>query len=397
MELTGKKIVIIVENLPLPFDRRVWQEANSLKESGAEVLIICPSGKGYENEFEEINNIKIYRYNLLIEAESAFGYLIEYLSAIYHQRRLLKTIWKKRNGFDAIQACNPPDLIYLSVKKYIKKGVKFVFDHHDINPELYLAKFGKKDLFYKFLLFFERKTFQNAHISIATNNSYADIAVKRGLMKKEKVFVVRSGPALSRMKKYPPKIELKKNKKITIGYVGVIGQQEGIDHLLDALSILINDLHFTDFHCYVCGDGPILEKMKLYASSLKLNYYVTFTGRIPDTELLDILNSSDICVNPDIFNEMNDLSTMNKIMDYMSLGKPIVQYDLKEGKYSAQKSSLYAKPNDRSDFAKKLHKLILNPKTREKMGKEGYLRVQSELHWGIEEPKYLSAYCKLFQ
>jgi len=396
LELTGKKIVIIVENLPLPFDRRVWQEAMVLFKLGAKVFIICPTGKNYEKKYEVIDGIKIYRHNLLVEASGALGYFFEYISSLFHQRRLLKKIWDEQNGFDVIQACNPPDLIYLVVKKYKKRDVKFVFDHHDINPELYIAKFGKKDIFYKLLLYFEKKTFEHSDISIATNESYADIAHKRGLMLKQDIFIVRSGPDLNRLKKYPCIEELKKNKKITLGYVGVIGQQEGIDHLLDTLKILIDKFKFNDFHCYICGDGPALNPMKKYTLSLDIGDYITFTGRIPDNELLDILNTSDICINPDIWNEMNDKSTMNKIMEYMALAKPIVQYKLKEGEVSAGRASLYVENNNKNDFAKKLYQLINDEKLRLEMGEFGYKRVTEELHWGIESEKYVLAYNFLF-
>tara|TARA_Y100001980_G_C14556662_1_gene349167 strand:+ start:12015 stop:13211 length:1197 start_codon:yes stop_codon:yes gene_type:complete len=397
LELIGKKIVIIVENLPLPFDRRVWQESNALKEAGAEVFIICPIGKGYELEYEKINDIHIYRHFLPIEANGAIGYLFEYSYSLFYQRKLLRKIWIEQNGFDVIQACNPPDLIYLNVKKYIKMGVKFVFDHHDINPELYLAKFEKEDVFYKLLKFFERQTFSCADISIATNESYKKIAIERGLMKPTDVYVVRSGPDLSRLKIQAPKIELKKNKLITIGYIGVIGQQEGIDHLLKALKILVDKFNYHDFHCYIIGDGPVRLVMEKMCKKLNLDSFVTFTGRIPDSKMLNILNTCDLCVNPDIYNEMNDKSTMNKIMEYMALGKPIVQYDLTEGRVSAQDASLYAARNDINDFAIKIFELINNKDKRELMSNFGKKRVLKDLHWGIEKEKYLDTYRMLLK
>jgi len=392
LELTGKKIIIIVENLPLPFDRRVWQEANTLKKYGANIFIICPKGLGAEKKYERINGIHIYRHSLPLEAKNAMGYFFEYSFALFCQWKLLNYIWKKENGFDIIQACNPPDIIYLVIKKYIKKGVKFVFDHHDINPELYLSKFNKKDIYYKLLLYFEFQTFNNAHVVISTNESYKKIALDRGKVDKNKVFIIRSGPDLSRLVISNQNINLKKGKNITIGYVGVIGKQEGIDHLLEALNHLMHSCNYNDFHCYICGSGPALSDMKNYMNKLELDKYVTFTSRIPDKELLEILNTSDICVNPDSWNEMNDKSTMNKIMEYMALGKPIVQYDLKEGRYSAGESSLYAEPNNPLDFAKNIYSLIINPKLRAKMGNIGHKRVHDELQWDIEALKYASIY-----
>tara|TARA_Y100001970_G_scaffold168897_1_gene206550 strand:+ start:30574 stop:31770 length:1197 start_codon:yes stop_codon:yes gene_type:complete len=395
LELTGKKIVIIVENLPLPFDRRVWQESNTLKEAGAEVFIICPKGKGYDIDYEVIDGIHIYRYRLPLEAKGALGYFLEYSYSLFYQRKLLNKIWNEHGKFDVIQACNPPDLIYLNVKKYIKKGVKFIFDHHDINPELYIAKFNRKDIFYKLLQYFERQTFRYANLSIATNESYKEIAIKRGLMEPSKVFVVRSGPDLSRLKIQESKLEIKKNKLITIGYIGVIGQQEGIDHLLEILKILLDKYNFNNFHCYIIGDGPVRDNMIKMSYEMKLEDFVSFPGRIPDSEMLDILNSCDICVNPDIYNEMNDKSTMNKIMEYMALGKPIVQYNLTEGRISAGEASLYAKKNNRDDFADKIMELVNNEEKRLLMSKYGKDRVYNDLHWGIEKYKYLDVYKKI--
>ena len=393
--VTNKKILIIVENLPLPFDRRVWQEATTLKESGNEVFIICPKGKGYHSSYELINGIHIYRHPLYFEAHGAFGYLIEYSIAIFWEFILAFKIYF-RHGFDVIQACNPPDLIFLSAIPFKLLGKKFVFDHHDINPELYIAKFHRKDFFYKIILLLEKFTFRLADMTIATNESYKKIAVERGGIEPNKVHIVRSGPKLERLKLMEPKEELKRGKKYLISYVGVIGQQEGIDHLLEALEILINDLEFSDFLCIICGDGPALTSMKHLSHKKELNSFVKFSGRIPDNELMEVLNTADVCVNPDICNEMNDRSTMNKIMEYMALKKPIVQYDLKEGRFSAQNASLYAKPNNRKDFAKKILYLFNNPDLRKKMGEFGYNRIKTELSWSIEAPKYLKAYHDLF-
>lgn len=395
MNITGKKVLIIVENLPLPFDRRVWQEANTLKDNGAEVFIICPKGKGYESSYENIHGIHIYRHKLPVEGNSVFGYFAEYFSALFWELLLAIKIFIKHR-FDVIQACNPPDLIFLVALPFKLFGVKFVFDHHDINPELYIAKKGKQDFFYKLMLFLEKLTFRLADISIATNHSYKEIAIARGKMAPEDVFVVRSGPKLERLKIQPPQPELKYGKSILIGYVGVIGQQEGIDHLLEVLSILVNEHRYTDFHCTICGGGPALEAMQQYAAELNLQNFVNFTGRIPDEELLPILNTADICVNSDVWNEMNDKSTMNKVMEYMALGKPMVQYDLKEGRFSASLASLYAKANDRQDFAQKLLELINDPAKRAEMGEFGRNRVESQLQWEIEAPKLIRAYSWLW-
>lgn len=395
MELTGKKILIIVENLPVPFDRRVWQEATSLKNSGAEVFVICPKGKGYEESYIFLDGIHIFRHPMFYEANGPLGYLFEYGNALFWEFLLSLKIFF-HYGFDVIHACNPPDLIFLVGFPYKLIGKKFVFDHHDINPELYIAKFNKRDIFYRLLCLFEKLTFKLADLSIATNESYKEIAIKRGKMPPDRVFVVRSGPNLNRLKIMPPNNSYKRGKNILIGYVGVIGQQEGIDHLLKALKVLVEKYNIYDFHCIICGGGTELENMKNLSAQLGLNDLVEFTGRIPDDQLLEILNTADICVNPDIYNEMNDKSTMNKIMEYMALGKPIVQYDLKEGRFSAGEASLYAKPNDIEDFANKIHELIKDPDKRKKMGEFGRTRIENELQWCYEEKKLIMTYKKLF-
>jgi glycosyltransferase involved in cell wall biosynthesis len=391
----NKRILIIVENLPSPFDRRVWQEATTLVAAGYEVSIICPTGKGYGRTYEVIDDVHIYRHRLPLEAESAAGYAIEYGVALFWEFVLAWRVLLTR-GFDAIQACNPPDTIFLVGGFFRLLGKKFVFDHHDINPELYEAKFGRRDFFYRVMLALEHWTFRVANISIATNESYRRIAIERGGMRPERVHVVRSGPRLDRLKILPPVPSLRNGRTYLIGYVGVMGEQEGIDYLLRAARIIVFDMQRTDVQFGLVGGGTSLEKLKAYAAELRLADYVTFTGRVPDQEMLEMLNTADVCVNPDVANEMNDKSTMNKIMEYMALKKPIVQFDLTEGRYSAQNASLYAARNDENDLAAKIIELLDDPVRRERMGQIGYQRVLNELSWDFEAPKLLAAYEQLF-
>ncbi|MDN3641816.1 glycosyltransferase family 4 protein [Lutimonas halocynthiae] len=385
--LKGKHILFIVENLPVPFDRRVWQEATTLKESGMEVSIICPQMKGYTKSFEILEGIEIYRHPLPLEARGALGYLVEYGAAIYWEMKLAKKIYKKK-PFDVIHGCNPPDLIYLTAKRFKKYGVKYVFDHHDINPELYIAKYDKKDFFYKLMIYFERQTFKHAISSIATNESYKKIAIERGGMKPDKVQVIRSGPKLERLKLQEPKNEFKKGRKYLLGYLGVIGEQEGIDLLLESMKMIVQKRQ--DVQLAIVGGGSDLELLKTMSAEKGLSDYVDFYGRVPDKVLLDVLNTADVCVNPDKPTEMNNLSTMNKIMEYMALKKPIVQFDLKEGKYSAQDASLYA--INTTDFAEKVLLLLDDVQLRKKMGEVGYSRVLSELSWEYESKKLIDFY-----
>jgi len=389
---TGKHILIIVENLPLPFDRRVWQEANTLKSQGAEVSVICPKMKGYDKKYELINGIHIYRHYLPTEGSGAVGYLVEYTSALFFEFLLsLKIFFRKR--FHVIQGCNPPDLIFLIALFYKIFGVKYVFDHHDINPELYLTKFGEKSFFYRLMIIFERLTFLTANYSIATNNSYREIAIKRGKMKPEKVWVIRSGPGLDRLKIVEGNPKYKKGRSFLIGYVGVIGEQEGLDLLLEALQAIIKLR--TDVQCAIIGGGTELEKIKVLAKKTGLDKYVDFYGRVEDEVLVDILNTADVCVNPDRPTIMNNLSTMNKIMEYMALKKPIVQFDLKEGRYSAEEASLYASNTSPDDFATKIMWLLDHPEERRKMGEYGYNRVIRELSWDHESKKLTEFYSKV--
>jgi glycosyltransferase involved in cell wall biosynthesis len=393
---TPKRVLILVENLPSPFDRRVWQEATTLRDAGYKVSIICPTGRGYERRFELIGSIHIYRYKLPIEAEGALGYAAEYATALFWSFMLAWRVFLTR-GFDVIHACNPPDLFFLIGGFFKLFGKKFVFDHHDINPELYEAKFGRRDFFYRLMLRLERWTFRTADVSIATNDSYRRIAIERGGMDSERVFVVRSGPSLERMKIEPADERLKCGRRYLVGYVGVMGRQEGIDYLLQAIQHIVFELKRTDIHFGLVGGGTSLQEMKELAIQLNIAQFITFTGRVPDDRLLAMLNTADLCVNPDIANAMNDKSTMNKIMEYMALAKPIVQFDLAEGRVSAQNASLYAKRNDSIDLACKIVGLLDDPPLRQRMGDSGRQRVLSELAWEHEIPKLLAAYRALWQ
>lgn len=391
-----RRILMIVENLPVPFDRRVWSQARTLRRAGYDVSVICPKGKGAESAYELLEDIHVYRHPLPIEAKGVLAYPLEYLSALIFELWLTLRVFFGR-GFDVIHACNPPDTIFLIGGLFkLVAGTRFVFDHHDINPELYEAKFGRRDFFWKLLVWLERMTFKTADVSIATNGSYRRIAIDRGGMAPDSVFVVRSGPDLNRMQMLPPRPALKKGRAHLVGYVGVIGQQEGIDLLLHAVRSIVCDHGRHDIHFGIVGGGPALKDMQALAERLDIADYVTFTGRVPDRELLEMLNTSDVYVNPDRVNAMNDKSTMNKIMEYMALEKPIVQFELCEGRVSAGEASLYARPNDPKDMAAKIVALIDDPAQRAAMGAYGRTRVLEGLSWEHEAPKLLAAYDAVF-
>lgn len=389
--LADRKVLIIVENLPVPFDRRVWQEARALKAAGAEVSVISPTGKGFTETYECLEGIHVYRHPLPVEANSAAGYAREYGAALYHQMRLAFKVWR-RHGFDTLHGCNPPDLIFLIALPFKLMGKRYVFDHHDINPELYEAKFDRRDVFWRLMRLFEWLTFKTANVVISTNESYKSIAIERGGKRPDDVFVVRSGPDLSRVRHAEPNAALRKGRRHLVGYVGVMGEQEGIDLLLEAARYIVHDLGRDDVQFCLAGAGPSLESLKADAVRLGVADAVTFMGRVPDAELFEMLSTADVCVNPDRVNPMNDKSTMNKILEYMALGKPIVQFEVTEGRVSAGEASLYAKPNDPKDFAEKVLELLADPAACARMGAFGRHRVETQMAWSYEVPNLIAAY-----
>ena len=392
--LAGKKVLIIVENLPVPFDRRVWQEATTLRAAGAVVSVICPTGKGYTEAYEEIDGIHVYRHGLPLDANGALGYLLEYSSALFHETTLAFRVLR-RHGFDVIHACNPPDLIFLVAMLFKPFGKRFLFDHHDINPELYEAKFGRRGFFWKLMVWAEKLTFMAADVSIATNNSYRQIAIERGGMKADDVYVVRSGPNLAKLKQVQPNPTWKNGRDYLVGYVGVMGQQEGIDLLLESVDYTVNTLGRKDVQFCLVGGGPSLDELKAQCQQMGLSDYVTFTGRAPDAELFEVLSTADVCVNPDRVNPMNDKSTMNKILEYMAFSRPIVQFEVAEGRYSAQEASLYALANDPKDMADKVLELLADPVRRAEMGRVGRERVETQFSWQHQVPTLIDAYRKV--
>ncbi|PRY74071.1 glycosyltransferase involved in cell wall biosynthesis [Yoonia maritima] len=390
-ELAGRKVLIVVENLPVPFDRRVWMEARTLKAAGAEVSVICPTGKGFDATEEVIEGIHVYRHSLPLDASGAAGYLLEYGAALFHEMRLTLKVWR-RQGIDVIQGCNPPDLIFLAALPLKLFGIKYIFDHHDINPELYEAKFNRRDFFWRLMRLFEKWTFKTANVSIATNESYKKIAVERGGMVPEDVFIVRSGPDLTRLIRQPETKKWHNGRDFLVGYVGVMGDQEGIDLLLESIAYLVQTQGRTDIQFVLIGGGPSLDGLTEMAKEMGLSDYVTFPGRAPDDELFEVLSNADVCVNPDRVNEMNDKSTMNKILEYMAFEKPMVQFDVTEGRFSAADSSLYAAANDIVDFANKISDLLADPEKRARMGAIGRKRVETEMAWPYQVPALIGAY-----
>ncbi|MBI1219818.1 MAG: glycosyltransferase [Rhodobacteraceae bacterium] len=393
---TPRRVLILVENLPVPLDRRVWLEATTLVAQGYVVSVISPMGRGWDQAREQIEGVNIYRYPEPVEAHSgAVAYAREYLHALWHMARLARYVWRD-HGFDVVQGCNPPDLLFLVAALYRPFGVRYLFDHHDVSPELFEAKFARRGLLYRVMLWWERLSFRAASVSIATNESFRWVAIDRGRMAPEDVFVVRSAPKVEKFEIRPADPAVRKGAKTVLGYVGVIGQQEGMDLLVEAIDILVRKLGHSDLHAVIVGFGPHLPEVQRDVEARGLAQHFTFTGPLYGEDLLRALNSCDIGVSPDPKNAMNDISTMNKVMEYMTLEKPVVQFDLTEGRASAGDASLYAKANDPADFAAKIAWLIDNPAKGHAMGKIGRARVFDALSWAHSVSNLLAAYDRVF-
>ena len=389
-------VLIIVENLPVPFDRRVWMEATTLQRAGWSVWVICPTGKGSEADFEVLEGVQIHRHELPPEGHGLAGYVREYAAALWGEARLARRIWRHEQRFSVVHVCNPPDLLFLVAGWYrVVHGARVVYDQHDIMPELFEAKFGRRGWAYWVVRLAERLTYATADIVIATNDSYRQIAVTRGRRRLEDVITVRSAPDLSRFVRLEDRRRVRRGRRYCVGYVGVMGPQEGLDHLLQAIRIIVEDHGRRDISFMLVGDGPSRPSLRALAQDLGVAEFVEFTGRVRDEELIRRLSSCDVCVNPDPLNPFNDASTMNKVLEYMSLRLPVVQFDLTEGRRSAGGASAYATPNDEYDLARKIVETLDDSAARERMGQEGMQRMKDELEWRHQAPKLLAAYARL--
>ncbi len=387
-----RKVLMIVENLPVPRDRRVWQEALALRDAGWTVSVICPATDAFPRGRQEIDGIHVWRHPLPPEGEGARAYLGEYAAALFWEFLLAWRVLFSR-GFDVIHACNPPETIFL-VGAFFKilLGKKFVFDHHDVSPELYVAKFGCKGVLHRLLLLFEKLTFKTADVSIATNESFREVAVGRGGMDPDKVFVVRSGPDIRRLRIEAPDPLLKCGARHLIAYVGVMNSQDGVEFVLEAMRDIVLRRGRHDVRAVLMGDGPMLPDLKRMAAEMGIAAQVTFTGWADDDVLIPLLNAADVCVSPDPVNEFNDKCTMNKILEYMALAKPVVLFDLTEGRRSAAGAGLYARDNDALDLADKIVALLEDDGLRRRMGETGRARMERELSWEFQVPRLLAAY-----
>lgn len=392
-----RHVLIVVENLPLPLDRRVWLEATTLVEAGYRVSVICPAMRGWTEPFEVIDGVHIWRHPAPFEAHAgALAYAREYGNALRHWFRLAREVRRARGPFQVIHGCNPPDLVFLLALWWRLAGVRYLFDHHDVCPELFEAKFGRRGLLYGVMRLWERLTFATASVAISTNESFRRIAIERGGLAPEDVVVVRSAPKLDSFRPGPADPAHRHGARTVLGYVGVIGQQEGMDLLVAAVDHLVRGLGHADVHVAIVGFGSGLDDMKADVARRALGDRFTFHGALYGEAMVAVLNSADIGVAPDPRNPMNDISTMNKVMEYMALRKPVVQFDLTEGRASAGEASLYAQANDAQDFARQIARLIENPELRDRMGRIGEARVRDALSWEHSAPCLLAAYERVF-
>jgi glycosyltransferase involved in cell wall biosynthesis len=383
-------VCIIVENLPVPFDRRVWQEARALRDAGYSVSVISPKGRGFDRSRETSEGIEIRRYPIW-EASGPLGYFMEYVWALAATFFLAIGLYT-RTRFRALQACNPPDTLFLIGLFFKLFGVRFIFDHHDLNPELYEVRFGNRGLIYKLVCLAERLTFHTADVCIAANQSFREIALARGHMPPERVFIVRSSPELQTLDRNSLKPELKQGREYLVVYVGVMGRQDGVDLLLESLLYFSTKDQRQDTLFAVIGSGTELPRLKALARQKRLDSLIQFTGPLYGATLHAYLSTADVCVAPDPANVFNHKLTMNKILEYMAFGKPVVLYDLVEGRRSAGDCALYSRPNDPADFAEQICKLLESEALRHRLGECGRRRIEETLNWEHDKKTLLEAY-----
>lgn len=392
--LAGKHVLLIIENLAFPFDRRMFNIGTALRDFGAEVSVICPmSEKHYENEIV-LDDIAVYRYKNTFANDSVLGYFREYTTAFVKTTFLLHKLLLQRRRIDVIHAANPPD-IFWPIALYARLfGIKFIFDEHDMSPEIYLSKFeeGSDGLLLGILKWFQHLSYRFAHAVISTNESYKAnaLAVNHGYA--AKTFVVRNGPDTRHFSYRAPNPALKQGHKYLGAYIGIMDVHDGVEYVIRAMDDLVNRLHYSDLIVYLIGKGEDWPRLKRLTEELGLGNHVVFTGRIPDEPALEILSTADVCLSPDPDNPLNNVSTMTKVMEYMALGKPIVSFKLKEAQYSAGESALYVKSNDAAAFADGILQILRDPVASKRMGEFAMARVETSLSWQKQTESLLRAY-----
>jgi glycosyltransferase involved in cell wall biosynthesis len=375
----------------VPLDRRVWQSALALRRAGWDVDVVCPRGRVRDTEISVVlDGVRIHRYALSTATGGKLGYLREYWQAFRRVRRMVREL-SDDGPVDLIHVCNPPDVMMLACRTAAPKGVPLVFDHHDLFPELYTARFGRSSgSVYRLARLLERVSYRLAKVVIVPNDSYRSVALGRGGKRANDVFVVRNAPDLDTFTVVDPDPALRRGHAHLLAYLGVMGPQDGVDHALRALAALKQKR--DDWHAVFMGDGDVLAAMVRLAGKLGIAGHVEFTGMVGDAEIVRVLSTADVCIAPDPKNAFNDRSTMNKIVEYMAMGKPVVAYDLAEAHVSANGGGLFAQADDVEGFAAHIDTLLDDPALRERLGALGRERVETELNWRRSEQALLAAY-----
>jgi glycosyltransferase involved in cell wall biosynthesis len=388
----GKHILIIVQNLPVPFDRRVWLECRALIDAGYDVSVVCPKGPD-DPVHQVIDGVEIYKYRPYAGGSGPASYLGEYVYSFAATAWLVWRVWR-RHRFDALQACNPPD-IFWPLGLFFKAigGSRFVFDHHDLCPELFESRFpdGSR-IAYKGLCALERATFWSADHVTSTNESYRAKAIERGHKRLADVTVVRTGPDADRLRRRDAVPELRRGRKFLAAYIGVMGPQDGVDIVLKAADVIVHQFGRRDIAFTVIGSGDCYDELIELRDELGLRNDVEFTGRAPDEDVANILSTADVGLSPDPKNPLNDVSTMNKTMEYMAFGLPCVAFDLRETRVSAADAGVYAKPNEVDDYAMKIVELVDDEHRRHKMGVIARARIEDVLAWKHQRDAYVGVY-----
>jgi glycosyltransferase involved in cell wall biosynthesis len=390
-----KRVLIIVQNLPVPFDRRVWLECQALTAAGFEVSVVCPKGKGDPSQ-EVIDGVRLYKYRPYAPGGSKLSFITEYAYSF------LATAWltlkaRRRGRFAVLQACNPPDIFWpIAIVARAADRTKFVFDHHDLCPELFQSRFPDgPSLPYRGLLALERRTHRTADHVISTNDSYRALAINRSGKAPADVTVVRTGPDPDKLKHGQENPELRRGRKFLAAYIGVMGPQDGVDIVVRAADVVIREMGRDDIAFTIIGSGDCFDELVALRDELKLNGHVEFTGRAPDELVKKILSTADVGLSPDPKNPLNDVSTMNKTMEYMAFELPVVAFDLLETRVSAGAAAVYVTPNDVHEYAKAIVDLMDDEVARGQLAKTGRSRVEDELAWAYQERAYVGVYERL--
>ena len=391
------KVLMVIENCPVPADSRVWAEATALHEQGFEVCVIGPQGEGYDREaYLCLEGVHLYRYRLPASANKYLAYFLEYGVSI------VKTWWLslrvlRKHGFDVIHAANPPDTFFFLAWFYRLLGKRFIFDQHDLSPEVFQVKFGgRSGLLRRLLLWLEKRSYRASAFVLTTNEAQRQVAIARGKCEPARVFVVRNGPNLQRLYRVPPEPDLKNGRPFLLAYIGAMEVQDGIDYALRAFHELVHTRGRHDVSLVLMGDGGSLPALRQLAHDLNIDEYVHFTGWVGDADIVRYLSTADIGLCPDPQNGLNEYCTMVKTMEYMAMSLPIVAFDLAETRYTAQDAALYATPNSEAEFARQIEQLLENEDLRLTMGKRARALIEERLNWEYDKKNLLRAYATLF-